>query len=182
MQSRIILLLAVAAVTTSACTKPADAPADTGMAAQADTGMAAQGVTTPPADRAADAAAIRQADEQFFAAVNAKNAAAAADIYSDDAVYQEAGSPAVTGKDGVRKHLEGFIKLPQLSMSGETTDIKFSDDGNLAYSTGKFTVGYADAKGQSVKDDGKYFIVWRKTDGKWKVVAESNSMDKAPAQ
>jgi len=174
MQSRVIILFAVAAVTTTACTKPADAPADTG--------MAAQGVATPPADRAADEAAIKQADEQFFTTVNARNAAAAAEIYADDAVYMEGGSPAIAGKDGVRQHIEGFIKLPQLAMSGETTDIKFSDDGNLAYATGKFSVGYADAKGHSLKDDGKYLIVWRKTDGKWKIVAESNSMDKAPAR
>jgi uncharacterized protein (TIGR02246 family) len=148
----------------------------------ADTSMAAQGVITPPADRAAEEAAIKQADEQFFAAVNAKNAAAAADLYSDDAVYMEAGSPVLTGKDAIRKHLEDFVKAPQLAMSGEATDIKFSDDGSVAYETGKFSVGYADAKGKMVKDAGKYLIVWRKSDGKWKTVAESNSMDKAPGQ
>jgi len=174
MQTRIILLLAVTVVTATACSKPADTTADTG--------MAAQGVTTPPADRAADEAAIKQADEQFFTAVNAKNAAAAAEAYSDDAVYMEAGSPAITGKDAIRKHLENLVKLPQLAMSGEATDIKFSDDGTVAYETGKYSVGYADPKGNPVKDEGKYLIVWRKFDGKWKTVAESNNSDKAPAQ
>jgi uncharacterized protein (TIGR02246 family) len=148
----------------------------------ADTGMAAQGVTTPPADRAADEAAIKQAGEQFFAAVNARNAAAAADSYADDAVYMEGGSPVISGKEAIRKHLENLVKLPQVSISGGSTNIKFSDDGSVAYEEGKFSVGYADAKGNMVKDDGKYLIVWRKSDGKWKTVAESNSMDKAPAQ
>lgn len=67
-------------------------------------------------------------------------------------------------------------------MSGEAIDIKFSDDGTVAYETGKYSLGYADAKGNPVKDEGKYLIVWRKFDGKWKTVAESNNSDKAPAQ
>lgn len=171
---RLLFALAALNVAVVGCSTKSNAPADTS--------AAAQGVVTPPADRAAEAAAIRQADEQFFAAVNAKNAAAAADIYSDDAVYMEGGSPVFTGKDAIRKHLEDFVKVPQLAMSGETTDIKFSDDGTVAYATGKFSVAYADAKGKPVKEDGKYLIVWRKVDGKWKTVSESNSMDKAPTQ
>ncbi len=173
MRSALISVL-VGAVAITGCTAKSNPPVDTG--------MAAQGVTTPPADRAAEEAAIKQADEQFFAAVNAKNAAAAADAYSDDAVYMEPGSPPIAGKEAIRKHLEDFVKLPQLSVSGEATDIKFSDDGSVAYEAGKFSVGYADAKGKAVKEDGKYLLVWRKSDGKWKVVAESNSMDKAPGQ
>jgi uncharacterized protein (TIGR02246 family) len=144
--------------------------------------MPARGVASPPADKAAEEAAIKQAGAEFFAAVNAKNAAAAADAYADDAVYMEGGSPVVTGKEAIRKHLEDMIKLPQVSLSGGATSIKFSDDGSVAYEEGKFSVGYADAKGKMVKDDGKYLIVWRKFDGKWKTVAESNSMDKAPGQ
>ena len=171
MRSALISLLAVVAL--ASCTAKTDAPADTG--------MAAQGVATPPADRAADEAAIKQAGEQFFAAVNAKNAAAAADTYADDAVYMEGGAPVITGKDAIRKHLEDMVKLPQVSISGGPTNIKFSDDGSMAYEEGKFSVGYADPKGKMMKDDGKYLIVWRKSDGKWKTVSESNSMDKAPA-
>ena len=172
MRTSMLALVVVAAV--AGCSTKSSAPADTN--------AAAQGVTTPPADRTADEAAIKQAGEQFFAAVNAKNAAAAAETYSDDAVYMEGGLPPMTGKEAIRKHLENMVKLPQVSISGGPTNIKFSDDGTVAYEEGKFSVGYADAKGKMVKDDGKYLIVWRKSDGKWKTVSESNSMDKAPAQ
>jgi len=170
------LKIAATALTVAvvACSTKANTPADTT--------MAAQGVATPPADRTAEEAAIKQAGEEFFAAVNAKNAAAAADTYADDAVYMEGGSPVITGKDAIRKHLEGFVKLPQVSMSGGATNIEFSDDGTMAYEEGKFSLGYADANGKPVKEDGKYLIIWRKSDGKWKTVSESNSMDKAPGQ
>jgi ketosteroid isomerase-like protein len=94
----------------------------------------------------------------------------------------KAGRRVISGKDAIRKHLEAMVKLPQLAVSGGPTSIKFSDDGSVAYEEGKFSVGYADAKGKMMKDDGKYLIVWRKVDGKWKTVSESNSMDKAPAQ
>ena len=173
MQGRFIALMTFAALST-ACTKAADAPADTG--------MAAQGVITPPADRTAEVAAIKEADATFFTAVNARNAAAAAESYSDDAVYMEAGSAAITGRDAIRKHLENLVKLPQLAMSGEVVDIKFSDDGTVAYERGKYSLAYVDAKGNPVKDEGKYLLVWRKFDGVWKTVAESVNSDKAPAQ
>src|SRR6266511_1124286 len=137
------IALGFAVVAMIGCTAKSNPPADTG--------MAAQGVVTPPADRAAEEAAIKQADDQFFKDVNAKNAAAAAEAYSDDAIYMEAGSPTITGKDAISKHLDGFVKLPQLAVTGGATDIKFSDDGTVAYETGKFSVAYADAKGKPVK-------------------------------
>ena len=148
----------------------------------ADTTMAAQGVTTPPADRAAEEAAIKQMDAQFFTNVNASNAAAAAEAYSDDAVYMEGNSPPIKGKEAIAKHLEQFTKLPQIKMNGEATSIDFSDDGSVAYEVGNFSAEFADPKGKMVKDAGKYLLVLRKFDGKWKVVAESNSSNGPAAQ
>lgn len=145
----------------------------------ADTTAASQGVTTPPADRAADEAAIKEEDKKFFDAVNARNAGVAADSYSDDAVYLEGNRPPVKGKQAIVKVLEDFTKLPQLKMNGATESIDFSDDGTVAYEVGNFTVEYADPKGKLVKGDGKYLLVLRKIDGRWKVVAESNSLNAA---
>ena len=158
-----------------ACTAKTEAPADTSSAA-------AQGVTSPPADRAADEAAIRQMDDQFFAAVKARDAAAAAALYADDAVSMPANSPPLMGRDAVMKFNAEFFKAPQLAMTGGSESIKFSDDGTVAYETGKYSATFADAKGKIVKDEGKFLNVMKKIDGKWKIVADAFSSNMAPAQ
>lgn len=172
MRSRLIALVAVVAV--AACSTKSNAPADTG--------MAAQGVVTPPADRAAEEAAIKQADEQFFKAMNAKDAAAAAAVYSNDAVVMPPNSPLLVGNAAVREYLDAFAKTPQLAITGEATSVNFSDDGTVAYETGKYSSTFADDKGKTIKDDGKYLLVLKKVDGKWKVVAEAFNSDMAPGQ
>lgn len=174
MRSPVIALVACIAVL-AGCTAKSDAPADTG--------MAAQGVATPPADRAADEAAIRQLDAEFFNAVQAKNAAGAAATYASDATSLPPNSPPLKGTEAITRYTEQVLKTPELTMTGESTDIDFSDDGTVAYATGKYSVTFKDAKGKTIKDEGKYLNVLKKIDGKWKIVADAfNSNTPLPAQ
>jgi uncharacterized protein (TIGR02246 family) len=167
MQGRIIMLT-VAAVLTAGCTKSASPTADTGMAA------------APVFDKAAAEAEIRAGDTAFFNATKAKNSNAAADMYANDAVSMPANSPPLNGHDAIRKYNEDFVKLPQAVLTGETESIKFSDDGTMAYATGKYTASWVDAKGKKVTEDGKYLNVFGKVDGKWKIVADAFSGNAAP--
>ena len=172
MRSRSVVIIGIVAI---ACTAKTETPADTSSAA-------AQGVTSPPADRAADEAAIRQMDDQFFAAVKARDAAAAAALYADDAVSMPANSPPLMGREAVMKFNAEFFKAPQLAMTGGSESIKFSDDGTVAYETGKYSATFADAKGKIIKDEGKFLNVMKKIDGKWKIVADAFSSNMPAGQ
>ena len=140
----------------------------------------AKAATAAPMDTKAAEKEIRAVDSAFFAAVNARDANTAAAQYSNDAISQAPGVPALVGHDAILKYLQDFLKLPQLTMGGEPEWIKFSDDGTVAYEGGKYTLSFADAKGKVVKDEGKYLEVLKKVDGKWKAVADANNSNLAP--
>jgi uncharacterized protein (TIGR02246 family) len=132
-------------------------------------------------DKSAAEAEIRKGDEAYFNAVKARDAAAVAALYAEDAVSMPPNSPPLEGREAVRKSNEGFLKTPQLSMTGEATSIKFSDDGSMAYETGKYTASFVDAKGKKMTDDGKFLNVLKKENGKWVVVADAFSSNKGPS-
>jgi uncharacterized protein (TIGR02246 family) len=131
-------------------------------------------------DKKAAEAEVRAGDQVFFDGVKAKDAEVLASTYSNDAVSMPANSPVVKGHDAIKKFNEDFLKLPQVSMTGATDDVTFSDDGTMAYATGHYSASWADAKGKKVTEDGKYLNVLKKVDGKWKVVADAFSGNAAP--
>jgi uncharacterized protein (TIGR02246 family) len=133
-----------------------------------------------PFDRAAAEAEIRQGDQEFFNAVKGKDAEAIANSYTRDAISNPPNSPPLRGHDEILKYNQEFLKLPKLTMTGETGTIGFSDDGTLAYNTGKYTATFADARGRTIKDEGKYLNVLRKEGGKWKVVVDAFSSNLPP--
>lgn len=133
-----------------------------------------------PVDTKAAEAEIRKVDEAYFAAVKAKDANAVAAVYSDDAVSMSPNAPASVGHDAIVKYNQDFVKLPQLTMTGGPETIKVSDDGTMAYDTGKYSASWADAKGKTIKDDGNYLEVLKKVDGKWKVVTDAYNSNLAP--
>ena len=142
--------------------------------------MASTAPATAPVDKSAAEAEIRKGDEAYFNAVKAKDAAAIAALYAEDATSMPPNMPAEQGREAIRKGNEAFLKTPQLAMTGGATSIKFSDDGTLAYETGTYTVTFADSKGKTMKDEGKFLNILKKENGKWVVVADAYSSNKAP--
>jgi len=171
MQGRLIIL-AVAAVAAVGCNKSTSSTTDTGAAGAA--------ATAPAVDKKAAEAEIRAGDTAFFNAVTAKDANAAANVYSNDAVSMPANSPPLKGHDAIRKFNEDFFKLPQVTLNGETEHVKISDDGTMAYATGKYAASWLDPRGKKVNEEGKYLNVYEKVDGKWKIVADAFSGNAAP--
>jgi uncharacterized protein (TIGR02246 family) len=133
-----------------------------------------------PVDTKVAEAEIRKGDEDFFSAAKAKDANAIAALYATDAVSMPQNSPPLAGHDAILKYNQGFVKLPKLAITGESETIRFSDDGTMAYDAGNYSVSYVDAKGHTIKDEGKFLNVLKKVDGKWKVVVDAFSSNLAP--
>jgi uncharacterized protein (TIGR02246 family) len=140
----------------------------------------ANAATAAPVDTKAAEAEIRKGDEDFFSAAKAKDANAIAALYATDAVSMPQNSPPLVGHDAILKYNQDFVKLPKLAITGESETIRFSDDGTMAYDTGKYSVSYVDAKGHTIKDEGKFLNVLKKVDGKWKVIVDAFSSNLAP--
>jgi len=140
----------------------------------------ANAATAAPVDTKAAEAEIRKGDEDFFSAAKAKDANAIAALYATDAVSMPQNSPPLVGHDAILKYNQDFVKLPKLAITGESETIRFSDDGTMAYDTGNYSVSYVDAKGHTIKDQGKFLNVLKKVDGKWKVIVDAFSSNLAP--
>jgi len=137
--------------------------------------------SAPPADtRAADAAAIEKLDNDWFKAAAAKDLDTCASYYLDDAVILSEGSPAIIGKDNIRKFLQGMVNAPSVKFNfvGSTVDVARS--GDLAMDHGTVQVTTTDKKGKTTTRTSQAVLVWKKQpDGSWKVAADTSAPNPA---
>ena len=137
--------------------------------------------TAPPAgDAAADEAAIRAINPVWFKAYNAGDADGVTAIYSEDAVLNIPGVPAVRGRAAIR---EAYAKdIAAAAAAGLTdnqgTSGEFGVSGDLGWEWNTFTV--TDKSG-TVVDTGKYVTVYGKQDGKWYIIRDIWNSDRPPA-
>jgi ketosteroid isomerase-like protein len=164
----------VVMVSVAGCAKK---PADTSSAADSAKMSAA---ATPRVDTAAALAEIRKGDSTFMAAANAGDVDAAVAGYAPDAISNPPNSPPLVGHDAIRKYNADFLKLPKLHITGSSETIRFSDDGTMAWAEGSYALTFADPKGHTVKDEGKYLNVLRQVNGNWVVVADAFSSNNPP--
>jgi ketosteroid isomerase-like protein len=131
-----------------------------------------------PDTRAADESAVREADEAYSKAFEAKDVEAYVGFLADDALEMPPNAPLVTGKEAIRKSASEIMATPGPVVGWHPTKVEASRGGDLAYSMGTYQRTMNDAKGKPVTDRGKYLTVWKKqVDGKWKVVADIYNSD-----
>jgi uncharacterized protein (TIGR02246 family) len=136
----------------------------------------------PPDTRAAEEAAIRAAVGEWGAAARAKDAAAFASFYADDAVLLLEASPDFTGRAAIGAMIGGMMQDPNFAMSFETSSVVVARSGDIAYERGSYGLTLSDANQQPAAQKGNYVMIWRKqADGIWKVAVDSPSSEPAPA-
>lgn len=141
----------------SACTPPAPQP--------------------PPDTRAADAAAIRQADSAGSARSLAHDLDGVVSIYADDAFVFPTDAPIANTKDQIRAAWASAL-TPNSALSWKATKVDVARSGDMAYVIGTEAFTTTDSKGAPTSGHGKYVEVWKKqADGTWKVVADIGNDD-----
>ena len=126
----------------------------------------------PARDSAADAAAVAGTERGILAAFQAKDSAKLAGFYAQDAVVAMPGRGQVEGRDAIRGILEGDLKDPAFKL--DFTSDKVEASGDLAYSRGRYTIGYTNPQTKKTETGrGSYVTVFkRQADGSWKVVSD----------
>jgi uncharacterized protein (TIGR02246 family) len=128
--------------------------------------LAACAANAPSSFSDADRAAIRAAVDSFTTAIRNEDYAAAASYYAEDAVFMPPNAPAVEGRAGIQKNLEGFGRVTAFSQP----IVEIDGVGDLAYSRLNFDLSLTPPGTTTpMSDKGKVLIVLRKqADGKWR--------------
>lgn len=108
--------------------------------------------------------AIEKAISTFTAAFNAKDAAAMANLYLEDASLLPPGSPRIQGRDNIQAFWQAFI---QAGGSDATLEIvQLESSGDMACEIGSFEANLPVPQGGTARATGKYVVIWkRQADG-----------------
>ena len=109
-------------------------------------------------------AAIEAANEVFMATFNRGDAAALADLYTENGQLLPAGSDFVTGKKAIRNFWQAIMDMGIKSATLETIEVE--GHGDTAIDEGKYTLR---GESGSVLDRGKYIVIWKQQAGQWKL-------------
>lgn len=133
----------------------------------------------PPDTRAADEAAIRAGDANFQQWAMSKDIDKIVSLYQDDAVVFAPGTPALTGKDSIRKMVTGLVGTPGLQVNVHVASVDVARSGDIAIDRGTVDSTSTDKKGKPTTSTIEYVLVWKKqADGSWKIAADTSANQK----
>jgi uncharacterized protein (TIGR02246 family) len=123
-----------------------------------------------PVDAAKIEAQLRENEAKWNEAYAAKDAAAVANFYADDAALANPMSPLATGKDAIARDNKVFATDPNMSVKFASDRVRVAASGDLAYTRGHYTMTMTDPETKKpVTSKGNYLTVWQKQpDGSWK--------------
>jgi len=114
---------------------------------------------------------IESANKNFRALFAAADSLGLANLYTHDAKFMNNGAPSITGRKNIQSALSGIISSGISDINLATTEVWGMK--NLITEEGKITL-FVD--GASVYQ-GKYIVLWKKVDGKWKLFRDIFNSD-----
>ena len=119
------------------------------------------------AGKTATAMELSQMNRDFAAALNKKDAAAAANCYFEDATILPPNEAPVSGRGNIQKYWEGAIAEGAFDVAVAT--LSTGSNGDFGYEIGRFQMSVKDSTGKVTTERGKYIeLLKRDKDGKWK--------------
>ncbi|WP_445955520.1 YybH family protein [Yeosuana sp.] len=109
---------------------------------------------------------LGQMNRDFAKALVAKDATAAANLYTENASLLPPNEPMVTGRENIKNYWQGAIDAGLIAASVKTLDAK--SDGILGYEIGTFELQFKMEDGTIITDIGKFTeILEKNAEGKW---------------
>jgi uncharacterized protein (TIGR02246 family) len=159
-----VALLAATALLISSC--------DSGKEdAAATSSGAAVGVTN-----AADEQAIRAQVARWLELVKSKDAAAIAQMYTEDGAVMPPNAPVGKGRTAIQQAWASMMNTPGFDLTFAPEQIVVSGSGDMALDRGTYQLAMAPS-GKAQTDTGKYVVVWRKVGGEWRAAADIFNSD-----
>ena len=121
---------------------------------------------------AADERAIRDADDQYNAAIVQRDLDNIMSMYAPNAVSMSPGDPPERGLEAIRAAWTSLLAVPEFKLRIIPEKIEVAHSGEMA-----LELGYNEVEGMfstgPVKARANYVVGWRKIDGRWKITHET---------
>lgn len=108
-----------------------------------------------------DQTVIRERNEAFVKAFNAKDIDQILGIYAENSVFMPPNEPIIRGKDALRTFYQDLIKAGASDLRLNVAEV--SGHGPLAYQTGTYELNRG-----ALRDRGKYLFLLRKVGDTWR--------------
>lgn len=120
--------------------------------------------------------AIEEANAAFAAAYAKGNAKAVAEMYTEKARLLPPNAKVVEGRKAIEEFWKGVMDAGTKAIELKTVEVESFGDTILEQGTATLL-----GKDNVVLDNGKYLVVWKRVDGKWKLHRDCwNSSEPAP--
>jgi uncharacterized protein (TIGR02246 family) len=124
---------------------------------------------------------LRTLDAKLGQAVDAKDAAAIAAFYADDAILMPTAEPVVRGKAAITEEWKHILAIPAFQNESKLGGVEVASAGDLAYTYGSYRAKLMGEDGKLATEPGKWLTIWKKQpDGGWRIVVESYNTDVPP--
>lgn len=147
---------------------------------------AANETTTGPLDEAStsvtaadDETAIRGQVAKWLELIKSRDAAAIAQMYTEDGAVMPPNAPMSKGRTAVAETWEALMSAPGFELTFAPEVIVLSSSGDMALDRGTYRMRVAPDGNEQI-DIGKYVVVWQKVDGEWKAAADIINSDLPP--
>jgi uncharacterized protein (TIGR02246 family) len=144
-------------------------------------GEVAQAGGPAKADKAADEASLRAIYQKMPSQLMAADTAAVGALFADDGVEVMPGAPPTSGREAIKKEFAStFMSMKNLKLTIGDLAITVADAGDLAVVKAPYRTTYVDAKGKPAEDRGTTLTVFKKVNGQWKILIDSNISEVPP--
>src|SRR3954471_9999345 len=96
--------------------------------------------TPPPVNKSAIEKSVRDVEANMAKAAAAKDAAAFAANYTEDAVLMAPGMAAMKGRDAIRTGFTSMFADPNLNLTFSADRVEIADSGDMAVTRGNYTM------------------------------------------
>jgi ketosteroid isomerase-like protein len=114
-----------------------------------------------------DQAAIRERNEAFVKAFNAKDVTQILGIYAENSTFMPPNQPLIRGKDALKTFYDDLLKSGATDLKLEVNEV--SGHGPLAYQSGTYEMNVKPASGAASHDRGKYLFILRRMGDTWRL-------------
>lgn len=125
---------------------------------------------------AADEQAIRGQVARWLDLIKAKDAAAIAQLYTEDGAVMPPNAGIGKGRPAIQQTWAGMLATPGFALTFVPEQIVVSGSADMALDRGTYRLETGPT-GQVQTDTGKYVVVWRKVGGEWKAAADIFNSD-----